>query len=1067
MWFSKQGDALKFHDAHPDHIVIAKDISRFGHKKYGVFPRSHVDIFQGPYNELIRTNAVCRLYFDLDGGADLLPRADEIVAEVVGQVRAHVGSAGRVIVLCSSTESKFSKHIIFTDVFFENNWEHMKNFVGKNCLHDHIDYSVYTRNRCFRMAGCCKYAEPNRIFRPGCPSSALIAVVPTEGSVVRTCPSPPTTATTAITAGAFDVRQVNLPDAWGLQLRSIEPDELLRVIPSDQPYNAFFSIGCAYKRAGGSLATFCEWCKGRRNPNGVKRQWLGWNKSDKGYGYSFLKEVALRCSKTDECEVHMDEAFGFHPEKYNGATVYRFDQRYLDKSIFRKGCARHQLIKSRTGSGKSTIARWLCQEFVNKRVLYLVSSRTLARAARDSLNKPRLGRTMNFSVYLEDHGPLYKIKHLVCTIQSLWRVEMKKEKYDLVVADEFSSIIEDMTNTTNKHPKKNQDTLRWVAKNCDRFVALDAHLMDTSLELFSDYFTKFEVNINLYRGTGRDAVFIPTPQWTTLKKTRAKACVPNAKPKDTQAFADATCMYDLMFDCWAQNVKTFFVCNNVSLGSWVEENYLRRSFTWMALIWSGLYDTLATLVTDFAFERGYTLKYKWIRKGDNTTSKDFECLDWWGRLDHLQYTLKVCQGIDFNPKQPHYGVGFCYTTPNTAVPRRILQQNGRIRALAKNPIRKRPTVFFALGERVTVKRLQICGVQNLDRFAKKQSYFMEAVVKYHGERPGRLCDWVYEPDPVWRKLYLMVMNERETYLRYPRRSFEYWLRHDNWNISAMQTKPKKMLEWNNCPIRDLVETPYEDIPLLGDLQFEWLRKRRNLTGSQELQIKKHKFLQTFKDENLWNLYCTHPKWVANTLIERFGNFDDVVARRYGKLVCTQKNTEWVDMTAARLVIIQKLTAKLGLTELWNSNGKIISPGVFDRATKFIEENKENIRLAFGFEPTLKTILLSWGGHKLSVHLRIRKREQENGPFPDKHCSVATFVSFMEKTKRDIGEFRRLHNGRLWKKDIRPFLCRLHKAWREKNPSRRVDVSVRKIESPPWNELRYPGVPAERPCEDCF
>ena len=67
MWFSKQGDALKYHDGHPDHIIIAKDISRFGHKKYGVFPRSHVDIFQGPYNELIRTNAVCRLYFDLDG----------------------------------------------------------------------------------------------------------------------------------------------------------------------------------------------------------------------------------------------------------------------------------------------------------------------------------------------------------------------------------------------------------------------------------------------------------------------------------------------------------------------------------------------------------------------------------------------------------------------------------------------------------------------------------------------------------------------------------------------------------------------------------------------------------------------------------------------------------------------------------------------------------------------------------------------------------------------------------------------------------------------------------------
>jgi hypothetical protein len=764
----------------------------------------------------------------------------------------------------------------------------------------------------------------------------------------------------------------------------------------------------------------------------------------------------------------MDEAFGFHPEKYNGATVYRFDQQYLDKSIFQNG-ARHQLIKSRTGSGKSTIARWLCQEYVNKRVLYLVSSRTLAVAMRDSLNKPRLGRTMCFVSYLDNNDwNLHTVKHLVCSIQSLWRpLHAEKIPYDLVIADELSSIIEDMTNVTTKRPRKSQAALRWVAEHCERFVALDAHLMDTSLELFSEYFPGFEVNINLNQGPGRDAVFIPTPQWTTLKKTRSKACIPHAKPEDTQAFADATCMYDLMFDCWSHNVKTFFVCNNVNLGNWVEENYLRRSFTWMALIWSGLYDTLATLVTDFCFETGYTLKYKWIHKGDNTTYKAFECLDWWGNLDHLQYTLKVCQGIDFNPQLPHYGMGFCYTTPNTAVPRRVLQQNGRIRALANNPLRKRPTVFFALGERVTVKHLRICGLEKLNDFAKKQKRFMEAVVKYHCVKFDKYWEWHFEPEPVWRKLYLMVMNERETYLRYPRRSFEYWLKHDNWNISAMQTKPKRMLEWNDCPIRDLVETAYEDIPLLGDLEFEWLRKRRNLTVSQELQIKKHKFLQTFKNEDLWHLYCTHPKWVANTLIERFGDLEDVVARRFGKLVCTQKNTEWVDMTAARLVIIKKLTAKLGLAELWNSNGKTISPGVFDRATKFIEANKENIRLAFGFEPTLKTILLSWGGHKLSVHLRIRKREKENGPFPDKDCSVATFVSFMEKTKRDIGEFRRLHHDRLWKKDIGPFLCRLHKAWRDENPSRRVDVSIRKIESPPWDELRYPGVPTERPGEDSF
>ncbi len=118
MWFAKQEDALEYHDTTADHIVIARDISKFGHKKYGVFPRSHVDIFQGPYNELIRTHAVCRLYLDLDGGAELVDQQDAIVEEVIRQVRAQLARPHEATVLCSSTEYKFSKHIIFTDVFF-------------------------------------------------------------------------------------------------------------------------------------------------------------------------------------------------------------------------------------------------------------------------------------------------------------------------------------------------------------------------------------------------------------------------------------------------------------------------------------------------------------------------------------------------------------------------------------------------------------------------------------------------------------------------------------------------------------------------------------------------------------------------------------------------------------------------------------------------------------------------------------------------------------------------------------------------------------------------------------
>ena len=85
MWFAKQGPALAYHDAHPAHIILAKDISSHGHKKYGIVDRGSLDQFVGPFNELIRTHAVCKLYFDLDGGPEHLP-GDDIVRDLLLEV---------------------------------------------------------------------------------------------------------------------------------------------------------------------------------------------------------------------------------------------------------------------------------------------------------------------------------------------------------------------------------------------------------------------------------------------------------------------------------------------------------------------------------------------------------------------------------------------------------------------------------------------------------------------------------------------------------------------------------------------------------------------------------------------------------------------------------------------------------------------------------------------------------------------------------------------------------------------------------------------------------------------
>ena len=128
------------------------------------------------------------------------------------------------------------------------------------------------------------------------------------------------------------------------------------------------------------------------------------------------------------------------------------------------------------------------------------------------------------------------------------------------MCDELSSIIEDMTNETNKHPRDNQTAFRWFSEHCKVWVGLDAHLMDTSLVLATEYFKDVQVHVNHHRGERKNAVFIPIPKWRTLDKSRVKACMPNAPARHVDDFSDATCMYDLMFDCWSKEIPTFLVC---------------------------------------------------------------------------------------------------------------------------------------------------------------------------------------------------------------------------------------------------------------------------------------------------------------------------------------------------------------------------------------------------------------------------------------------------------------------------------------------------------------------------
>ena len=295
----------------------------------------------------------------------------------------------------------------------------------------------------------------------------------------------------------------------------------------------------------------------------------------------------------------------------------------------------------------------------------------------------------------------------------------------------------------------------------------------------------------------------------------------------------------------------------------------------------------------------------------------------------------------------------------------------------------RQTMYFAIGEKVSVKRLKMCGYDEIANHAKKQEYFMEAVVNHHNKNTKKkICspfEYFFEPEPMWRRLYLMVMNERQTFLHYPRQSFDWWLKHDNWTISEKPRRPKPLLTWQRSIFRNPPEVSYGDIADISEQEFEFIDKHRNKTNEQRLQADKYRFKRTFlptseeETETIWTIFNEHRGWVRNVYIERFETFDEVLAKRFGKLRQTQRKSEWLDMTAIRLKIVKSITKKLGIPQLWAANGTIISPGAYTKAVSWVEANKEQVGLAFGRNDTVKAILLNWGGHKLNVEQRGRTR----------------------------------------------------------------------------------------------
>ena len=140
----------------------------------------------------------------------------------------------------------------------------------------------------------------------------------------------------------------------------------------------------------------------------------------------------------------------------------------------------------------------------------------------------------------------------------------------------------------------------------------------------------------------------------------------------------------------------------------------------MELAALGLPCDLARLCCEFLKSKPY-LKYSWIHKNDSLPSSSLtssQISKTWPLLDHLQYTSRITSGLDYVKET--FQVGFCYSSVGLLVPRKLLQQIGRIRNWKKNKLAPCPVLYLALNTSFRGTTLGVRGLSRLRKYRDSQ-----------------------------------------------------------------------------------------------------------------------------------------------------------------------------------------------------------------------------------------------------------------------------------------------------------------------------------------------------------
>ena len=190
--FQKQSDAIEFSKCFSGELkVFAFETDNNGRRNYVVCHPERFwilydakDVRERHAYEVIEQSDVCKLYFDLEfkrnlnvdtDSASLMRKFKALLVSHLKETFDLELSESNILDLDSSTDEKFSRHLIVDDVVFKNNF-HVGNYVRSFCskfeedksvlvrlsekdVGVFVDLGVYTKNRNFRLFLSSKFGK--------------------------------------------------------------------------------------------------------------------------------------------------------------------------------------------------------------------------------------------------------------------------------------------------------------------------------------------------------------------------------------------------------------------------------------------------------------------------------------------------------------------------------------------------------------------------------------------------------------------------------------------------------------------------------------------------------------------------------------------------------------------------------------------------------------------------------------------------------------------------------------------------------------------------------------------